>query len=369
MPVAQRWAYLDHAAVAPIPGSAAQAVQRWATQAAEEGELSCPQWYEALRQCRQRAAQLIGCHGEEVALVPNTTYGINIVALGLDWRPGDNVVFPGHEFPTNQYPWMTLAAQGVEVRRILPQPGKSLLELLREACDRKTRLVAISWVQYSDGYRIDLAEACQIAREVGALLCVDAIQGLGVFPLNVEHEPVDFLAADGHKWLLGPEGAGVFYVRREHLDRLRPIGVGWHSVVHAQDFSRIALELKPSAARFEGGSHNAVGFIGLGESLRLLLEYGVARVAERVLHLTDIACERLKSLGASIVSDRSAKAKSGIVAFEVPGVDPVMLKERCRQAGVVVSVRAGRLRISPHAYNNEEDLDRLCEVIKSSLAG
>lgn len=367
MPVAERWAYLDHAAVAPIPGPAAEAVKRWADQAATQGEICSPEWYEALRACRNRAADLLHCHPEEVALVPNTTYGINIVALGLDWRPGDNVVFPVHEFPTNQYPWMTLAAQGVEVRRVTPCPGRALLDLVSEACDRRTRLLAISWVQYSDGYRVDLGQVCQLAKQVGALVCLDAIQGLGVFPIDVEREPIDFLAADGHKWLLGPEGAGIFYVRREHLERLRPVGVGWHSVVHAHDFSRIALELKPSAARFEGGSHNAVGFIGLAESLRLLLDFGVERIAERVLELTDFATERLKALGAQIASDRSAAAKSGILAFHIPGVDPAVLKERCRQSGVVVSVRAGRLRISPHAYNSEEDIDRLCSVIKSSL--
>ncbi len=152
----------------------------------------------------------------------------------------------------------------------------SISNLLEDACDERTRLVSVSWVGYASGWRCDLDAVAELAHRRGALLFVDAIQGLGVFPLDVQATPVDFLAADGHKWMLGPEGAGLFYLRREHLDRLRPIGVGWHSVVHAADYNRIELELKPSAARYEGGSQNMVGFIGLAESLELLLEFGHA---------------------------------------------------------------------------------------------
>jgi selenocysteine lyase/cysteine desulfurase len=188
-----------------------------------------------------------------------------------------------------------------------------------------------------------------------------------VFPLDVQRTPVDFLAADGHKWLLGPEGAGLFYVRNEHLDRLRPVGIGWHSVEHSREFHRIELKLKPSASRFEGGSPNAVGFIGLAESLATLLRYGPEQISRRVLELTDFACEKFRELGCRVVSDRSTWAKSGIVAVEVPGADPTALRQRCLEAGVVVSVRAGRLRISPHAYNGEEDIERLMDVLRFAL--
>ena len=364
MPVAERWAYLDHAAVAPIPRPTAEEVHKWAEQATYDGELACPEWYEKVDEVHSLTARMIGSHPEEVALVSNTSHGINIVAFGLDWRAGDNVVFPGHEFPTNQYPWMALRDLGVEARRVMPRPDKPLLDVLREACDHRTKLIAISWVQYLDGYRIDLDQACELAHQFGALLCLDAIQGLGVFPIDVGRTPVDFLAADGHKWLLGPEGAGVLFVRREHLDRLRPIGVGWHSVVHARDFSRIELQLKPSAARFEGGTHNVVGAIGLRASLEILLQFGADRISRRILSLTDYACEKLAELGAVIVSDRSESAKSGIVAFELPEIDPAFVRKKCLEAGVVLSVRGGKIRISPHAYNNEDDIDRLTEVIR-----
>ena len=193
---------------------------------------------------------------------------------------------------------------------------------------------------------------------------VDAIQGLGAFPLDVRQTPIDFLAAEGRKWMLSPEGTGLLFIRREHLDRLRPLGVGWHSVVHASDYTRIELSFKPSAERYEGGAQNMVGMIGFGTSLELLLELGTEAVAAAILDITDQACQRLQKLGATIVSDRSPERRSGIVAFELPGRDPWAVRKHCLTRNVVLSCRAGRLRISPHAYNNEEDLERLVEALK-----
>ena len=193
---------------------------------------------------------------------------------------------------------------------------------------------------------------------------IDAIQGLGVFPLDVRATGVDFLAADGHKWLLGPEGAGVFFTRGEHLDRLRPFMVGWNSVVHSHDFNHIELDLKRSAERYEGGSPNTTGMIGLGESLKLLGRFGLPAIAGRVLELTDLACTRLGQIGATILSDRGDEHRSGIVSFELPGHDPKEVQRQCLEHDVVVSCRAGRLRISPHAYNDETDIQRLIDVIR-----
>jgi selenocysteine lyase/cysteine desulfurase len=201
----------------------------------------------------------------------------------------------------------------------------------------------------------------EIAHARGALLFLDAIQGLGVFPLDVRQTGVDFLAADGHKWLLGPEGAAVFYLREEHLDRLRPLGVGWNSVVHAHDFTRIELDFKRSASRYEGGSQNMAGLIALAASLRLLLSFGPAALAKRILEVTDLACQRLEEAGAVVLSDRRPEHASGIVLFDLPGRDPQAVRRQCLDRGVVLSCRAGRLRISPHAYNNAEDVDRLVE--------
>lgn len=364
MPIARRYAYFDHAAVSPLPEPVRNAIQSWCDEATEHGDLRWPRWAEEVESLRRDAAELTGAAPEEIALVRSTSHGIGIVAEGLPWREGDNVVLPADEFPSNQYPWLALAEQGVEVRRVPLRDGRLELADLEAACDRRTRIVAISWVSYWGGRRTDPAEAAELAHRKGALLFLDAIQGLGVFPLDVRAAEVDFFAADGHKWLLGPEGAGLFYCRRDHLDRLRPTGVGWNSVVHAMRFDRIEPNWKPSAARFEGGSQNMVGMIGLRASLGMLRRLGIATVAEAVLRYTDDACKRLRRIGAEIVSDRRPGVASGIVTFTLPGVDPEEARRRCAAAGVVLSCRAGRLRISPHGYNNESDLERLIAVLR-----
>jgi selenocysteine lyase/cysteine desulfurase len=369
MPVATKWAYFDHAAVAPLTAPAAATLQNWVAQALAEGDTVWPDWSRRVEATRASAAQLIGATADEIALVPNTTAGIGLVAEGLDWRPGDNVVTLADEFPSNAYPWLNLASRGVETRRIPTENGRLDLDKLAAACDARTRIVSVSWIGYATGYRHDVAKIAEIAHAHGALMMLDAIQGVGAFPFDVRQTPIDFLAADGHKWMLGPEGAGIAYIRREHLDRLRPIGVGWHSVVHSSDYTRIDLALKPTAARYEGGSQNMAGMLALGASLDLLLEFDLELVAAAILDITDQACERLRKIGATIVSDRwpehrGGQQRSGIVAFELPGHEPLAAKKHCLSQQVVLSCRAGRLRISPHAYNNEEDLERLTEALK-----
>ena len=313
---------------------------------------------------------MIGAQSNEIALVPNTTMGITLVAEGLDWRAGDNVVILADEFPSNAYPWLNLERRAVETRRLATDGGRLDLNKLAESCDARTRIVSISWVGYSTGYRQNLGPIAELVHQRGALLMVDAIQGLGAFPLDVRKEQIDFLAADGHKWMLGPEGAGVAYIAREHLDQLRPIGVGWNSVVHAHDFSRIELRFKPSAARFEGGSQNTAGLMALGASLKLLTSLGIENVATAILAVTDQACMRLRDLGARILSHRDSQPgghdpRSGIVIFELDGHDPRAVRQHCLDHHVAVACRGGRLRISPHAYNNEEDLDRLIEALQT----
>ncbi len=371
MPVTERWAYFDHAAVAPLSRPAAEVVANWAEQASAEGDTRWPEWADGAERLRALAARLIGAHADEIALVPNTTAGISLVAEGIDWQPGDNVVTLADEFPSNVYPWMNLGSRGVETRRApTDDDGRLDLERLAAACDERTRVVSVSWVSYSSGYRHDIEAIADLAHQRGALVMLDAIQGLGVFPLDVRRVPVDFLAADGHKWMLGPEGAGIAYVRREHLDRLRPLGVGWHSVVHAHDFTHIELKLRPTAARYEGGSQNMVGMLGLGASLDLLCDLGTEHIADAILDITDQACERLSALGARIISSRgpdhrNGQQRSGIVAFELPGRDSLAVRQHCLAEGVVLSCRSGRLRISPHAYNNEHDLERLTSALES----
>lgn len=368
MPVTGRLAYFDHAAVAPLPLAARAAILAWLDEAVHVGDTAWPQWTRNVEAMRRAAAALVNASQEEIALVPNTTAGINIVAQGLPWRPGDNVVTLENEFPSNLYPWINLQQQGVETRRLPPGPqGRVDLDRLAEACDERTRVVTLSWVGYSSGWRIDVAQAAQMAHDRGALFFLDAIQGLGVFPLDVRATNIDFFAADGHKWLLGPEGAGLLYVRRGLLENLSLRNVGWHSVAHAHDYSRVELVLRPEAARFEGGSQNIVGFLGFGGSLALLQNCGVSPtrspVAECVLAITEYARSRLAERKAVLYGPSEPDHRSGIVSFELPGRDPLAEKRRLLDAGVVVSSRAGKLRISPHAYNSREEIDRLIEAI------
>jgi cysteine desulfurase / selenocysteine lyase len=364
MPIARQWAYFDHAAVAPLSGPAQQALVSWAEDATANGSANYPAWTSRVEHLRTLAARMIGALPEEIALVGNTTAGINLVAEGFPWKPGDNVVTRADEFPSNQYAWLHLADRGVETRRIPTDGGKLDLDRLAAACDDRTRLVSVSWVAYASGWRHDLDRLAELVHGRGALLFLDAIQALGVFPLDVRKTPVDFLAADGHKWLLGPEGAGIFFTRREHLDLLRPVGVGWNSVRGAHDFSHIELVFKDTAARYEGGSQNVAGLSTLGASLELLGQFGAEAIARRVLEITDVACRRLEEIGAAILSDRTPERRSGIVSFELPGRDPHLLRRQCVERKVLLSCRAGRLRISPHAYNNTDDVQRLVEALR-----
>jgi selenocysteine lyase/cysteine desulfurase len=253
---------------------------------------------------------------------------------------------------------------------VTPAPDVDIVQQLLAACDERTRLVAVSWVSYSSGRRIDLDRLGRALRAQGVLLFVDAIQGLGVFPLDVSRTAVDFFAADGHKWMLGPEGAGLFYVRRELIDQLRPIGVGWHSVPHAFDYSRVEFALRADARRFEGGSHNMLGLCGLAASLGLLRRFGLGpqdhRLADRVLDVAAHVRSRVAEVGGEIAGPVDLSEQSGIVSFTLPGCDSVALRRRCLEAGVVVSCRDGRLRVAAHAYNNDDDIDRLIDVLRSS---
>jgi selenocysteine lyase/cysteine desulfurase len=314
---------------------------------------------------RKLAAQLLHAKREEIALVHSTTEGINLVAEGVPWRAGDNIVTLASEFPSNLYPWMNLKHQGVEVRQVAATNERADLDQVAAACDRKTRIVSISWVGYATGFRNDLNAITDIAHQSGARLFVDAIQGLGVLPLDVGQTPVDFLSADGHKWLLGPEGAGLFYVRQEHLDWLHPVGVGWNSVAHAGDFADTSLNLKPNAGRYEGGTYNMVGLAGLAAALELQAEYGTQAISERILEVTDVLIEELHRIGARFASDLNPAHRSGILAFSFSETDPQIIKRKLLEQNVILNCRHGRLRVSPHAYTNHADIEKLIRALQS----
>jgi selenocysteine lyase/cysteine desulfurase len=364
-PVTSRWAYLDHAAVAPLSEPARRAMTDWAADTAVNGAATWSDWQRRVETTRAEAGRLLNADPKDIAFIKNTSEGISFVAEGLPWRAGDNVVTAADEYPSNLYPWMNLADRGVEVRRVPSRDGRVLVDDLRAAMDDQTRLITLSFVEYGTGFRNDLDAVSALCRERDALFFVDAIQGLGVFPLDVRQTPIDFLAADGHKWLLGPEGSGILYVRRELVELMHTAEVGWHSVVHDHDFSKVELTLKPHAGRWESGTMNVAGIVALGASLELLLNAGIDAVGQRILEVTDYLCDRAKAAGLDIYSSRRPGESSGIVSL-LGIADPAAAVRRCRAEGIIVNHRGGRLRVSPHAYNTFDEIDRLLTVLGKS---
>lgn len=365
MPVTEKWAYFDHAAVAAVTSPAAAAIHRCVDQSLFDGDALWPEWARGLTNMRRTAAELLGAEPDEIALMPSTTAGITLVAEGLDWRPGDNVVTLADEYPSNLYPWMNQAHRGVETRLAPTDNGRVDYDQFSAYCDERTRIVTVSWVAFSNGCRRDLTTIGKIAADRGALLFVDAIQGLGAFPLDVRETPVDFLAADGHKWMLGHEGAGIAYIRRDRLPLLRAVGVGAHSVVQDPDYSHIELNLKPNASRYEGGSINVPGMLGLCASLQLMQSIGIANIAASILNITDHLCEELTRIGLRVVSPREGDERSGIVSFEHPAADLLTVRRHLLDRHVALAARGGRLRASAHGYNTEDDVARLIDGLKS----
>ncbi len=363
-PVTRRWAYFDHAAVAPLSAPAQRAVVEWAADMTDNGDIHESLWFRRVNEVRGLAGRLLNADPLDVAFVKNTSEGIGIVAEGFPWQPGDNVVTAAEEYPANLYPWLNLAGRGVELRTVASRGSRLPIDDVRAAVDRRTRVLSLSWVEFASGFRNDLDTLGQFCRERGIFFFVDAIQGLGVLPIDVQKTPIDGLAADGHKWLLAPEGAGIFYLRREWVERLHPVGVGWNSVVSARDFSKIDFTLKPHAGRWESGTLNVAGLHALGASLELLLGLGITNVAARVRELTAHLCDRAAAAGLEVFSSRLPGEDSGIVSLVPPqGADARGLVKRCRDEGMVVNLRAGRLRVSPHCYNTVEEIDRLLRAL------
>lgn len=364
-PVTERWAYLDHAAVSPLPAPTRAAMLAWLDDVTANGVVHESRWLARVEEIRRQFGRLLGADPLDLAFLKNTSEGIGLVAEGLPWQPGDNVVSVEGEYPANVYPWLNLADRGVTLRRVPTSDGRVSLDDLRAAIDDRTRIVTLSMVEFATGFRNDLDAVGGLCRERGVLCFVDAIQGLGVLPLDVSRTPIDFLAADGHKWLLGPEGAAIFWARRDCVERLHPVGVGWNSVVGAWDFSTIDFRLKPHAGRWESGTLNMGGILGLGASLDLLMEAGIDAVGQRVLELTDRLCAGAEAVGWGVYSSRRETERSGIVSLHVPtGNDPSAIVRALRRRGVVTNHRAGRLRVSPHAYNTPDEIDRLLDMLR-----
>jgi selenocysteine lyase/cysteine desulfurase len=357
-PVAEKYAYLNSAAVAPLSTRARQAMRRLLNDQCGHGALHYRDWFLAYDRCREAAARLVGADPEEIALVANTSAGITTIARGIHAQPGDNVVIPDAEFPANVYPWMAL--EGVEVRRATKPEGRLRAEDVARCIDDRTRAVSVSFVDWLTGHRAPLREIGQAAHRAGALFVVDAIQGLGALALDVEELGIDALAADGHKWICGPEGAGILYVRRTVRERIAPSRPSWLSVRHPSRFLEYDLAPPPNAQRYEDGTPNTAGVFGLRAALELILETGVEAIAARVLDLSKRVREGARERGVPLACAAEGAEASGIVSF--PLDDAPTLATLLETKGVIVAAREGHLRVATHYFNDEEDVDRLLEV-------
>jgi len=357
--------YLNHAAVAPWPKRCAEAVQRFSEENVTTGALHYPRWNAVEKQLKNRLAALLNApSADDIALLKNTSEALSVVAYGLDWQPGDNVVISDQEFPSNRIVWESLAARGVQTRRVDLRSAGSAEDALMQNMDARTRVLSISSVQYASGLRIDLPRLGRHCRAHGALFCVDAIQSLGALRFDVQEIQADFVAADGHKWMLGPEGVAVFYCRAELRERLRLHQFGWHMAENSGDYSADAWTPAHSARRFECGSPNMLGIHGLDASVSLLLEVGMDEIERRVLENTAFLLTHIAALpDFELITDAAPGRFAGIVTFRHRRAGQALLHKYLTDQGVFCAPRGGGIRFSPHFYASHALLQRAVDIL------
>ncbi len=368
-PAAAEMAYLNHAAVAPLPAPCRRRMEDYLDELSRFGAAHYPAApFALLQRARELGGRLMGASPDDVFMVRSTTQGIGVAATGIPYRDGDNVVIVEGEFPANVRPWRALRKRGVEVRMVPQREGRVGLDDLAAAADDRTAALSISFVQFVSGFRVDLTAVADIAHRHDALFVVDAIQGLGVMPLHVERMGIDFLSADSHKWMLGPEGVGLGYASARARDRIEQALEGWMGLARPFNFSDPDQPLRATAARYEEGAYNFAGIHGMVGSLELLLGLGVDAISRRILDLTDDLADRLIARGWTILSPRAHDGeKSGILSVTHDRLDFDRLDVRLLERGAFVTVRGGALRISPHAYNDEGDLAVLLEALDAEV--
>jgi cysteine desulfurase / selenocysteine lyase len=366
-PVTQNKIYLAHAAVCAFPKRVQQALRRYVDGAAaiQQEAVMFQGW---LQDTRQLAANLLGVQKEEVAFVGPTSNALSVFAAGLSFKRNQNILIYGEDYPSNVYPWMTFAARGVEVRHLnIRELGVIRARDVIGQIDENTRLVALSSCHFLSGFRIEVEAIGQYLRSRGILFSLDAIQTLGAFDTKLPH--ADFAAADAHKWMLGPCAAGLMYVRKEVQDQLRPTSHGWHNIRTPNFVTQEQIEYKPDARRYEAGSHNLLGLVGLRAGLELLLEIGVDAISKDLLRKRTWFVQALQERGYTVLHANAAPANaSGIITFYKPDTDIAELHAQLDQNSVITSLRVDRhgqryIRMSPHFYNTDTELQRVLEML------
>lgn len=362
-PVTRRFTYLNHAAVSPLSVKIEQALVRQISEQVTQGVRAEHLWNRRTEQARKQAARLLKCKPAEIAFVTNTSHGLNLFARGIRWKKGDNVVLPKVEFPANVYPWLALERLGVRIRFVPERNGRILMEDIERAIDGRTRVVAISFVEFSSGFRNDLESIGRLCNKRGTYLVVDGIQGVGALNLDVKRCRIHGLSAGGHKWLLAPQGTGIFYCSSKVVKRLDHPMPGWMSVVGWENYYDFDYKLFRDSRRYESAQRNFLGITGLLESLKLINKLTIEDVERHILDITDRLCELLDGRGFRIFSPRGSGEKSGIVSFYPGNHKAERVWTRLLRKGFVTSARQGRIRVSPHLYNTSEEMERLVSAL------
>jgi selenocysteine lyase/cysteine desulfurase len=356
--------YVNHAAVGVLPVATRDALHAMIDDHAARGVLGTASRELSMPVYRRRIAAFIGGRGEEIAVLRNTGDGATVIAQGLDLGPGDEVITGANEFGANAYPWLALRERGVTVTLIDAPRERMTPDVLRRHISSRTKVVAVSWVTFDDGYRHDLAALAEVAHAHGALLAVDAIQGLGAFALDVHATNVDAVYAGGAKWLMALQGVSFLWLRANLLDRIALRFPGWRSAQDMWNFLDYAQPPIADASRYEGGTPNFLGALSLATSTDVLAAAGLDRIAAHVLALTDRLTDGLRSRGYAIVSDRSADGvKSGIVTFRRDDADPIALGKRLQQAGIVTTYRPSGIRVAPHGHNTAAEIEAIVDAV------
>jgi selenocysteine lyase/cysteine desulfurase len=366
-PVVRHKIFLAHAGDCPLPRRVSEAIGQYA-RAAASGDQEAAIYPKILGEGRRLAARLLACEAEEVAYVGPTSLALSFVASGLKFRRTDNILIYFDDYPSNVYPWMALAEQGIEVRLMNTRAlGQIRPRDVMGQVDENTRLVALASCHFISGYRLDLQAIGQFLRQRGILFCVDGIQTMGAFPLPAEH--VDVAAADAHKWLLGPCGAGLMYVRNSLQERLNPPVYGWNNVRCPDFVAQEQLVRRTGAQKYEAGTYNLLGIVGLVAAMELLLEMGVDNIAQELLRKRARLVPALQAKGYTVLChDAPPESTTGIVSFFLPGKDLAPLHQKLLEANAITSLRTDRtgqkyIRLSPHFYNTDAELERVLELL------
>lgn len=364
-PIAEHRIYLNNASIGALSEPVLAALQAFQNDIRDNGRNNYPDWCVHVDgPVKERIGRLLGAHRDEIAYIKNTTEGLITVANGLDWREGDNVVLPDIEYPSNVYCWMRLKKLAVETRLVPTRGGRVLVDDLAAACDERTRLITVSAVQFSNGYRADLAALSQLCKERNILLNLDMIQWAGSLHMDLSKYNVNFASAGSHKGLLASIGSGIFYCRKDSLDLLDPPNVGYHSTGKSEAHMDYELVYRPDAGRFEEALVNMPGIWGLDAAVRMQLAIGSKVIEDHILSLIRLATERLKSRGYTIVSPGTEPhEQSSILTFSPPGQDTDAVVARMREAGIDIAPRAGVLRMSPSYFNSADEILAVVEAL------